>query len=184
MRTLVPAFALLMGGAAWWARGREAEEPQRRMPTRATAAPEAVVVEIPAESPESRPAISEPVQGPRPARETPLSVPAEPRLSARLEARLRGELLLSDGQRDRVALILEERGRDVAAYEAEVRRRGWHRLDDFTYRVGQIRERAHDRIAALLDEEQGAIFAELRPRLHESDFICIEVPESEVLSLD
>jgi hypothetical protein len=179
VRIVIPAAALLLGGAAVLFRGEDVATSARPAPVlkaERTPAPAAEPVPAPAlevarEAETARPSA---VQAPSP----------KPRTDYATATLLRGRLGLSDERKKQVMEILDERAATVAAYESEVLARGWFRLDDFERRIGEIRELSYRRIAALLDAEQRAKFEAGRTELAAKDFISIAVPEENVACLD
>jgi hypothetical protein len=185
VKIVVPVVALLLGGAAWLARGgapesvvlprKDVQSPVRspeELPLPATAVPAAPVADRPSEA-SSLPAHAV----------APTDRAAQMALR-RVVKLLRDALSPSEEQLAQICRILDDRGQAVAAYETEVHRRGWARLDEFEQRVGRLREAAYGRIAALLDGEQVRRFLALKPTLVAKDVIQISVPDDNVVSLD
>jgi hypothetical protein len=182
VRLVVPALALLLGGAALFLRGnREVETPRPPVTATKLPPPAPAIADLPDEAAEAV------VRGFTPSAPSAAPAPAAPakrRTLNALTAELRGTLGLSDEQRARIDGLLEERERSLVAYEAEVRHRGWFRLADFDLRIRELREFFYDRMAGFLDADQGRRFADLRAELWRKDALSIAVPEEHVVCLD
>lgn len=179
MRLVIPAAAFLLGAAAFLTRGEGAA-----IPARPACAPKAgpacppVAESVPSVMPEVAAEV-----GAAPPSAVRVQSP-EPRTVPSTAALLRQRLELNDERARQILEILDERAAAVAAYEAEIRARGWFRLEEFLRRIGEIRELSYRRIAALLDGAQGARFEACRQELAKKDLISISVPEEEVVCLD
>lgn len=183
MKVLIPAAALALGAFAWTSRAKDVESPLARPALRTSeAAPSATPAPVAVEVEKAAPAAPTPVTvAPRATTSVAATPPAaDPAWALEL---LR-ELTMSEEQKAGVLELLRERARTVAAYEVEVRNRGWFRLEEFAWRIDAIRQAAYDRIEAILDPERARTFAALRPGLLKKDFLTIAIPEEHVVSLD
>lgn len=154
-------------------------DPRRKIeaPTPATAETRSVP-EVPATASAAPAPRTEAVGAPAP------EAPRKVKTSGRAEKLLEAELRPSVEQMERIRAVFEERARSVEAYETEVHQRGWSHLDDFGFRVAELRGLSYRRIAALLDSEQAARFEALRPALFDKDPISISLPDDKVVILD
>ena len=183
MKIAILAAALLLGGSAFLLRGKDVAPPARPA-TVPEAAMTSLTIAEPIEVPEAEAAMDVRTSPTTAAPAVARASGPKPRVDYSMATLLRGRLGLSDERKKQVMEILDQRAAAAAAYEAEVRARGWFRLEDFERRIGEIRQLSYLRIDATLDAEQREKFQAARVELETKDFISIAIPEEEVVCLD
>lgn len=179
MKIALLGVALILGGTAVVVRSSESLLAAPSRAPRALVQAESLAVEA-----STSPAAVEPPRAATsvlvPAKAVEAAAPSLPVPQALVVA-LERMLELTPLQKAQAEEIYRERDQQVEAYGREVALRGWAKLADFDLRVGELRNLAHRRLAAILDTAQTSVFALRIAKGIPEDSLSIEIPDGVVV---